>query len=173
VIYAKSPALLELFSRELARCGVESVLYHGEITQGRRRTDIQRFRHGSVNVLLATFGVTRAGLDLYQASHAIFASRLWSETQEDQAVYRLLRPQQTRQVVVEKPHLRGGIDIYQAQLCAWKASAANAGLDWAAPMGEDVEFLHLDQVLGQFVEDLAKMHGMSTCDFRESLKEAA
>lgn len=173
VVYAKSPALLELLSRELATCGVQSVLYHGEIGKKQRRRDLQRFRHEEVNVLLASFGVTRAGLDLYQAEHAIFASRLWSQTQEDQAVYRLLRPQQTRQVRVEKPHLRGGIDLYMDQLVSWKASAANAGLDWAAPMGEDVEFLHLDQVLGQFVEGLARMHDMKSYEFREWLKEAA
>lgn len=173
VVYARSPALLDLFSQELAKCHVESVLYHGDITRKTRRSDLQRFRHGDVNVVLASFGVTRAGLDLYQASHAIFATRLWSQTQEDQAIHRLLRPQQTQQVVVERPHLRGSIDIYQDQLVQWKASAANAGLDWGAPMGDDEEFLHLDQVLGKFVENMAAMHGMTGHAFRDHLKEIA
>lgn len=173
VVYAKSPMLLELYSQELRKCHVESVLYHGDITRKNRRQDLERFRYGDINVLLASFGVTRAGLDLYQASHVIFGSRLWSETQEDQAVYRLLRPQQTEQVVVEKPHIRGGIDIYQDQLVTWKAAAANAGLDWGSPMGDDIEFLHLDQVLGSFVADLAKLHGMTEHDFRTMTKEVA
>jgi hypothetical protein len=126
-----------------------------------------------VNVMLASFGVTRAGLDLYQARHAIFASRLWSQSQEDQAIYRLLRPQQTEEVVIERPHLRGSIDIYQDQLVTWKESSASAGLDWASPKGDDEEFLHIDQVLGEFVENLAKMHDMAPHKFREWIKEAA
>lgn len=173
VVYAKSPALLELLSRELDKCSVKNVVYHGEIDKKSRRRDIQRFRYDDTNVMLASFGVTRAGLDLYQARHAIFASRLWSESQEDQAIYRLLRPQQTEEVVIERPHLRGSIDIYQDQLVSWKASAASAGLDWATPKGDDEEFLHIDQVLGEFVENLAAMHHMKTHEFREWMKETA
>jgi hypothetical protein len=173
VVYAKSPALLDLFSRELDKCGVKNVVYHGEVSKQNRRRDIQRFRHEDVNVMLASFGVTRAGLDLYQARHAIFASRLWSQSQEDQAIYRLLRPQQTEEVVIERPHLRGSIDIYQDQLVTWKESSASAGLDWASPKGDDEEFLHIDQVLGEFVENLAKMHDMAPHKFREWIKEAA
>ena len=172
-VYERSPGLLDLFARELTACGVESSLYHGERSQAQRRESLKQFRHGHKNVLLASYGVTRAGLDLYQASHIILASRSWSDREEDQAIRRLLRPQQQQEVVVEKPHLKGGIDIYQDQLCAWKRSAANAGLDWATPIGDDQEFHHLDQILGRFVEDLAKMHQMDSFKFREYLKEAA
>lgn len=173
VIYARSPALLDLLAAEIQGCGVDSVIYHGEVSQAARRTGLKRFRHGQANVLLASYGVTRAGLDLYQAKHAILASRSWSDREEDQAIRRLLRPQQRELVTVDKPHLRGGIDVYQDQLVAWKASAANAGLDWATPISDDQEFFHLDQILGRFVEDLAAMHKMKARDFREWAKETA
>jgi helicase-like protein/SNF2 domain-containing protein/N-6 DNA methylase len=174
VVYARSPKLLDLFQRELATCGVDSIVYHGERNTAQRRKDLQRFRHcKDTNVALASYGVTRAGLDLYQAQNVILASRSWSDREEDQAIRRLLRPQQQRHVVVDKPHLRGGIDVYQGQLCAWKASAASAGLDWGAPLGDDVEFMHLDQILGKFVEALAAMHNMDSYEFRKLTKETA
>lgn len=173
VVYARSPALLDLLAAELVGCSVESVVYHGEVSQAARRAGLKRFRHGSANVLFASYGVTRAGLDLYQAKNVILASRSWSDREEDQAIRRLLRPQQQQAVSVDKPHLRGGIDVYQDQLVAWKASAANAGLDWATPISDDQEFYHLDQILGRFVEDLATLHKMSSREFREWAKEAA
>ncbi|MBI2770509.1 MAG: helicase [Burkholderiales bacterium] len=173
VVYARSPSLLDLMAEEINGCGMDAVVYHGEVSQAARRAGLKRFRHGESNVLLASYGVTRAGLDLYQAKHAILASRSWSDREEDQAIRRLLRPQQRQAVSVDKPHLRGGIDVYQDQLVAWKASAANAGLDWATPISDDQEFFHLDQILGRFVENLASMHKMNARDFREWAKETA
>jgi hypothetical protein len=173
VVYARSPSLLDLLAGEIQSCGVDAVVYHGEVSQAARRAGLKRFRHGEANVLLASYGVTRAGLDLYQANHAILATRSWSDREEDQAIRRLLRPQQRQAVTVDKPHLRGGIDVYQDQLVAWKASAANAGLDWATPISDDQEFFHLDRILGRFVEDLAAMHKMKPHDFREWAKETA
>ncbi len=173
VVYANSPALLDRFQLELNQMGVKSICYHGEIPTKERRASLQRFRHEDTNIALASLGVTRAGLDLYQASHVIFASRAWSATREDQAVYRLLRPQQTEQVTVERVHLKGSIDCYQDQMCTWKATSASSGLDWGTPMSDDMAFLHLDTVLGSFVDNLASLHGMKTYEFRKWAKEIA
>lgn len=173
VVFARQPAMLNLLQRETAACGVECIVYHGKRSAQQRRADLKRFRHGSAQVAFASYGVTRAGLDLYQANTAILGTRSWSDREEDQAIRRLLRPQQTRPVTVEKPHLVGGIDFYQDQLCQWKASAASAGLDWGTPMPDDVEFVHLDTILGRFVEDLAKLHGIAGYKYRDILKETA
>jgi len=54
----------------------------------------------------------------------------------------------------------------------FKADAAKAGLDWAAPELEDEEFLHLSTVLQNFVDDLAKIHNMTPSAMREILKAA-
>ncbi len=173
VVYAKSPTLLNRFHQELSRMGVKSICYHGELSPKERRRNLQLFRHDDTNVALASFGVTRAGLDLYQASHVIMASRLWSATREDQAIYRLLRPQQTELVTVEQVHTKGSIDIYQDQMCTWKATSASSGLDWGTPMSDDMSFLHLDTVLGSFVKNLAEMYGMESYEFRKWAKEIA
>ena len=78
-----------------------------------------------------------------------------------------------REVAAEFLHLEGAIDEYQAQLVAFKADAANAALDWAAPEMEDVEFLHLNTVLERFIENLATLHGKLAWKLRNELKEMA
>ena len=70
-------------------------------------------------------------------------------------------------------HLPGSIDTYQGQMVAHKRDAIKAGLDWATPELEDEAFLHMDTLLDEFVDDLAKLHGRKARYQRELLKEAA
>lgn len=170
ILYAHSPALLDRFGRELDKRGIESVIYHGGKSIKTRTLEIdQRFREGDCPILLASLGVTQKGLNLYQADRAIFHDRDWLHTVEDQALHRLLRPQQAREVEAEYLHLPGGIDAYQAQMVAFKKESSSSGLDWATPELDDVEFLHLETILGKFCHDLAKLRGVEARDLREVL----
>jgi hypothetical protein len=54
-------------------------------------------------------------------------------------------------------------------MVAHKRDATNAGLDWGTPTLDDVEFLHLDTLLGRFVEDLAWLMGCRTHEVRDRL----
>jgi hypothetical protein len=174
VVFAESPRTLEILRRALDGKGVESVLFHGELAKKARNTDLdRRWRYGSAPILLASTGTMQAGWDLYQGSKVIFANRSWSSREEDQAIRRLLRPQQTRDVEAWRVHLQGSIDCYQDQMVAWKASSAESGLDWGEPQSDDVPFLHLDTILGKFVEDLANLRGMKYLDLKDQLKKAA
>lgn len=174
VVFAESPRLLEVLSAALAREDIESVMFHGEIPKPRRERELDhRFRDGPAPVLLATKGTMRAGFDLYCATRFFMADRDWSATREDQAAHRLLRPQQKEVVVGEYFELAGSIGAYQAQMVQFKANTADAGLDWATPIPDDVEFLHLDTILGRFVDALAKRDGMTAHRKREALKAFA
>ncbi|MES2027413.1 MAG: helicase-related protein [Pseudomonadota bacterium] len=174
VLFATWPELLEIYRKEIDRhIGVEAVCYHGALSKTQRRENLRGFRHGTADVLCASFGITDAGLDLYEADYAIFPHRLWNSRGEDQSIYRLLRPQQTRPVHVEMVHLEGSIHEYQMQMVDWKKSTADAGLDWGTPLPDDVEFLHLDTVLGRFLENLAKLRGMKGYELRDSIKALA
>lgn len=70
-------------------------------------------------------------------------------------------------------------DVQGSELTAWERSScaplasAACGLDWAAPTMEDVEFLHLDTILGRFVEDLAERRGMKVHELKDMLKVSA
>lgn len=174
IVYAENPGQVELFARELRERDVDCVVFHGGIPIKKRTRELnERFRWGSATTLLATLGVTQKGLNLWQAEEEIFASRSWSSTVERQAIKRALRPQQTKRVRVRFPHLPGGIDIYKDQIVSFKKDAAHAGLDWATPEKDDVEFLHLTTVIGRFCEGLANLHGVERGDLRGLLEKEA
>lgn len=174
VVFAKNPEHLAVLQQATRERGINSVMFHGGIDVRRRNKELDdQFRYGPAPILFASTGVMQAGWDLYQATRAIFADRSWSAKVEDQAARRLLRPQQVNPVTLEFFHLEGSVDVYQAQMVLWKAAAADSGLDWAAPMADEVSFLHLDHILEQFVHDLASMKGMKALDLRQLLKEAA
>jgi hypothetical protein len=174
VVFAKNPEQLELMAGHLRAQSIESVVFHGGIDRTARNQELdQRFRYGPAPVLLASFGVMRAGWDLYQATHALYADRLWSASREDQAATRLLRPQQQHGVNLEFFHLQGSISCYQAQMVEFKGNAADAGLDWGAPIDDDVPYLHLDTIIERFVDALATRQGLKRSAFRDAIKEAA
>lgn len=171
ILYAENPGQLELIQRQLQANGVDSLLFHCGLPRASRSKALyERFRFGDCPNLLASLGVTSKGLNLPQADHVIMLSRSWSATVEDQAIASPLRPQQTKNVCVEFAHLAGGIDIYKAQVVAFKADSAAAGLDWATPETDDVPFLHLDTVIDRFIRDLAALRGMTRRALRDSLR---
>lgn len=154
IVYAKNPSVLERLAGLLKEQQIESVLFTGEQNIEQRTLDLDsQFRFGSVPVLLSSW-VGQRGLNLEQASVALFYERDWSAVTEEQAIARMLRPAQRQQVMVEYLHLRGSIDDYCAQLVEWKAAAADAGLDYGEQVGCEDEFLHLDQILNAFCEDV-------------------
>lgn len=173
ILYADNPGCLELLGGHLLKRGIESVVMHGQKTIKDRTIELnERFRFGKVPVLLASLGVTQTGLNIPQASRGIFLCRSWTHKTEEQAKKRLLRPQQKQEVEFEYAHHRGSIDIYQGQMVDHKRDSAFAGLDYATPVYDDVEFLHLDTILGRFCVDVAHMFNCKPHDLKKYLKAA-
>lgn len=172
VVYVDQPANAEMFARLLKERGIDAMPFHGQQSISARTKALDdRFRHGDTPVMVATLGVTQTGLNLYCADRALFACGDWSWKTIAQAKARLLRPQQTRHVVFEFFRLPGSLDEYQHQLTTMKADAAGAVVDLLEPEMEDVEFLHMDQIIDAFVANLATRTGMVGWEFRQSLKQ--
>lgn len=174
ILYADSPAVLDLLANLLRKeHGIDPVVFHGGIPIKKRTREMdRRFRFGDCPVMLATLGVTQAGLNIWQADRAVFYNRSWSAKTEAQALARLLRPQQYRDVEAEFLMLPGGIDTYQAQMVAAKADTLQAGLDWGVPELDDVEFLHLDTLIGRFTERYAEGLGVERHELRKYLESS-
>ena len=171
ILYAENPGQIDLLHGHLQERGVDAIRFHGKLPISQRTKELNsRFRYGDCPVALTTLGVTQKGLNLWQAEEEILLSRSWSATVEEQAIARTLRPQQKKHVRVRYVHLPGGIDIYKDQLVSFKRDSARAGIDWGTPETEDVEFLHLDTVLGRFAEDVAKLHNVNRWDLRKYLQ---
>ncbi len=171
VVYSEFPGTLDIYHRHLTKAGIDSVVVHGGRPIKARTAEMNaRYRFGDTPVLLASYGCFQAGTNLHCADRVINTDLPWSAKRQRQSDRRLCRPQQVRDVVVERVLLAGSIDDYQREMVLFKGNAADAGLDWAAPISDDVHFLHIDTLLGRFVEDLAKVHGMEMSEFREQVK---
>jgi hypothetical protein len=175
VLYVEQPGNAELFVRELAARGIAAFAFHGQRPIAQRTADLNTlFRQGAVPVMVATLGVSQTGLNLHCADRAVFACHDWSWKTISQAMGRLLRPQQTQHVVFDFFSLPGSLDDYQRQMVAMKRDTTGAVVDGLSPEMEDVDFIHLDQVIDTFVEDLAKSRGLQHgYELRERLKERA
>ncbi len=174
IVFATSPNLLSLLAGQLDARGVESVLYTGRVPLRRRTLELnQRFRHGSCSTLLASFGVGQAGLNLPQASDEVFYNRCWSPRQEQQALYRALRPQQKNELRVARFHLRGSLDQYMARMVAMKVDASRAGLDWGTPEYSAHDFEHWLSILDSFCNEIAQLRNIKRHDLKEHLCHAA
>lgn len=108
-----------------------------------------------------------------EASAAILVDRSWTSKQEDQAMYRLLRPQQTKRCQFELLELPGSLDTYQAMMVAFKRDTARAAIDLSNPELADASFVHMDELITGFVENLANLAGTTARGLRETLKHAA
>jgi hypothetical protein len=171
ILYAHNPGTIELLSRELNKRGVDNMTLHGGKPIARRTKELnERFRFGECPNLLASLGCVQAGLNLWQADRGLFYDRDWAAKTEMQALRRMLRPQQKRDVVAYYLELPGSIDSYQDQMVSFKKATACAGIDWCTPENDDVEFLHLDTVLGRFCADIANLRGVERHKLRAFLE---
>lgn len=174
IVYSASPDNASLFVKNLAQRGIDALEFSGRYSITERSKLLkERFREGSAQVLCATKACSQAGLNIPEADYVLFYDRAWMAKVEQQAIARAVRPEQKYVVQVERAHLRGSIDEYMAQMCAFKADIAKAGLDWGTPELEDAEFLHMDMIMNTFVDGLASMHGEKGFNYRNNLKELA
>lgn len=171
ICYADSPTAVNIYVRELAARGIEAVPFHGKLSINARTRDMnRRFRNGSAPVLVASKDCVEKGLNLWQASRGILAARDWSHTKEEQMMRRLLRPQQSKLVEFECVNLRGSIDDYQEQMSFMKGDSAGAAIDFLTPEADNMEFLHLDEILNRFVEAQKRSAGFEGHGYREQLR---
>ena len=157
ILYAYSPIVIKRLAAELAKRGIESVQFHGEIPIRTRVQALNKsFRFGNVDVLLSSY-CGQKGLNIPQGKRVIFYDRNWSGKTEDQAVHRTQRPDQTERVIVERLHITGSINEYMAQMVSWKEAAADSGLDWGDGVTETDVFHHLDSIIEKFCRDTLEM----------------
>lgn len=174
ILFAENPATIKLLHSELKKRGVGSIPFHGGISIKKRVEEKnEHFRKGNVPHLLATKATAKSGYNEPQADYVIFYDQSWSHRIMNQAMCRPLRPERTKPLKVLHFIVEGSLDAYQAQMVAFKKDSADAGLDWATPELDDVEYLHMSTILERFVSGLAKMKGVTSYDLRKQLKAAA
>lgn len=172
LIYVENPTAAEVMAREARKQGVPTITITGKQSIRERTHALNAdFRAGDVPLAIATLGTVQTGLDIPEASVGIFAARAWTAKTERQAAQRMMRVQQRHTVQLEYLELPGSCDTYQHQMVTAKGAAMDSGIDHQD--SEASEFIHLEQVIARFVEDLATLRGQTPQDLRKELTHAA
>lgn len=158
LFFAKSPKVVKRLAKQLESKGIKCIVLIGEVNHAVRSQMLNDdFKNGDAMVCLASKGSLNTGENVHQASKVLFYERDWSSKTEKQCWSRTQRPMQIHSVEIVFLHYDGGIDVYQKQMLDNKQDAANAGLDYADPEFFETEFLHMDKILYQFVEQLPEL----------------
>lgn len=166
IYFVNSPDNVQRMSDMLISHGIKSVKYTGQENIKQRMAALEDdFKHGDVDVLLATKGCASEGLNIPQSSR-ILCDSSWNSKIEDQAIARVLRKGQLDDVVVERVHIKGSIDEYQRQMTEFKRDACRSGLDFGDSSFQDEEFLHMETIINRFIDGLDDLQ-------QEMLKNAA
>ncbi|KAL7824115.1 SNF2 family N-terminal domain-containing protein [Trichoderma gracile] len=99
VVFSSWRTTLEIIELGLKQAGIPCLRYDGKVAQKERHEVVQRFRKDpTVRVLLLTISCGAVGLTLTEASRAYLMEPHWNPTLEDQALARIHRIGQTKEV---------------------------------------------------------------------------
>ncbi|KAL9085447.1 MAG: hypothetical protein Q9165_007597 [Trypethelium subeluteriae] len=99
IIFSTWTSTLDAIERALTEAGIGFVRYDGAVSPTNRVVALENFRHKStISVMLITTACGAVGLDLTAASRAYLMEPHWNPTVEEQALARIHRLGQTREV---------------------------------------------------------------------------
>lgn len=124
VVFAYHRDVIAMLAGALASHG--AVVVQGGDGEARRQGAIDSFqRDPTVRVFIGQITACSTAVTLTAASHAVFAESSWVPSDDEQAIYRLRRIGQKRQVVVQYAHLDESIDEAITRTVERKVRALN------------------------------------------------
>lgn len=103
--------------------------FYGQTPDSERRTTIEAFQRGAVDLLIGQPRAGGLGLNLQRSAWMIWYSTSFSSEEREQAVARIYRSGQTKKTRIIDIVAKGTIDEHIAKALERKASVARAALD--------------------------------------------
>jgi SNF2 family DNA or RNA helicase len=119
VVYAESRRLIEFLDRELSEL-YKTGLLTGKVLPQQRKTNIDAFQDGKLDILLATTGAGAEGITLTAANRLVVAQESWSNTANKQAHDRIHRIGQERNVQIITLISEDTVDETVHSACSYK-----------------------------------------------------
>ncbi|KAJ4007318.1 hypothetical protein NW752_007702 [Fusarium irregulare] len=114
IVFSTWRLTLDLVEAGLNQSSIPSVRFDGKVPQKDRQDIVERFRHDpSVRVMLLTLSCGAAGLTLTVATRAYLMEPHWNPTLEEQALARIHRIGQSREVTTVRFYVR---DTFEQQV---------------------------------------------------------
>ena len=151
IIFSQWTSMLDMVGRILDDNGVVSVRLDGSLSQQQRVAALDKFKSDdSVNVLVMSLRAGGVGLNLSAASHVILIDPWWNPAVEEQAIDRVHRIGQKKEVTVLRFIMKGSVEERILQLQTKKKHLASAAMSKAT-----------DQRRQERVDDLRLLFGFS------------
>lgn len=130
VIFSEFTSHLDLIERALTDHGHTFVRIDGSMTLGRRRQVLDALSNDdSVTILLASIKAAGQGLNLTAASRAFIMEPMWNPAAEQQAVDRIYRLGQKREVFIKRYQMEESIEMKIMDIQRKKQALADVSME--------------------------------------------
>jgi len=125
IIFSNFTYFLKTLWNELAKYNCE--IYHGGLTMNERSKLLSVFKddNSNIQVLLINLRAGGCGLNLVQANHVILMEPYWNDSEQQQAINRVYRLGQKKEVYVYRLIIDNTIEIWLKRLQQMKKNISN------------------------------------------------
>ena len=102
IVFSQFTNSLSLLENGLSKINLKFIRFDGTLSSVQRSQALSNFKATNVSILTASLRATATGLNIVEASEIVFFDQWWNPTVEDQAIARVHRIGQTRQVGVTR-----------------------------------------------------------------------
>lgn len=130
VIFSSWVTTLMSLKSQLVSEGYNRIsMFHGEMDMADRQKNLQDFRNGENNILLISVKCGGVGLNLVCANHIVVFEPQYSPFSEKQAIDRVFRIGQKKEVFVYRFYLKFSIEHWMNSIKDWKNVIKRVQLD--------------------------------------------
>ena len=153
VVFSEFTSHLDLIQRALSDNHHQYVRIDGTMSLSKRRKVLDLFSNDdSVTILLASIKAAGQGLNLTVASRAFIMEPMWNPAAEEQAVDRIYRIGQKREVTIKRYHMARSIELKIMELKKKKQALADVSMNrnHKALSKEETRKQHMKDILSLF-----------------------
>jgi len=152
VVFSEFTSHLNLIQRALGDNNHQYVRIDGTMNLSKRRKVLDAFNNDdSVTVLLASIKAAGQGLNLTAASRAFIMEPMWNPAAEEQAVDRIYRIGQKREVIIKRYHMARSIELKIIELKKKKQALADIS------MNRNHKQLNKEEIRKQHMKDILSL----------------
>ncbi len=130
VIFSSWVTTLMSLKKQLETNGYDKIsMFHGEMDMEERQKHLRAFRDGDNNIMLISVKCGGVGLNLVCANHIIIFEPQYSPFSEKQAIDRVYRIGQKKEVFVHRLYLKFSIEHWMNSIKDWKNVIKRVQLD--------------------------------------------
>ena len=150
IVFSQFTSMLDLIEPFLARDSLSFTRYDGSMRNDHREASLERLRNDSnVRILLCSLKCGSLGLNLTAASRVVILEPFWNPFVEEQAIDRVHRLNQMRDVVVYKLTVADTVEARILELQEKKRALAEAAIEGKQAAGK----LSMKDILKLFRRD--------------------